>query len=193
MQKDLRDLIYLLHGTEKQQAAYHTLESLQIFELLKTFDPILAGTIPLDIDIPDSDLDIICDVADINSFAQQLSDRFGHFDTFHLRHTIVDKLPTVIGNFTACGFPLEIFGQPCPVTEQYAVRHMIVEERLLRLGGPEVHEQIRDLKAQGLKTEPAFSVVFQLPGDPYKTLLRLAELAEDKLAFLVASGYLACE
>jgi hypothetical protein len=73
------------------------------------------------------------------------------------------------------------------------VRHMIVEERLLRLGGPEVREQIRSLKAQGLKTEPAFAVVFQLPGDPYKTLLQLAELAEEKLAFLDASGHLACE
>jgi hypothetical protein len=186
--RDLHDLTYLLHGTAKQQAAYHTLESLQIFELLKTFDPILAGTIPLNIDIPDSDLDIVCDVADVNSFAQKLLDSFGHFDTFCLRHTIVDRLPTVIGKLTSRGFPIEIFGQPCPVPEQQAVRHMVVEERLLRLGVPEVRERIRFLKAQGLKTEPAFAVIFQLPGDPYQTLLQLAELAEEELVSVLLSG-----
>ncbi len=52
----------LLHGTATQQAAYHTLEALRIFPLPGAFDPMLAGTIPLDIDIPGSDLDMVCSV-----------------------------------------------------------------------------------------------------------------------------------
>jgi hypothetical protein len=57
------------------------------------------------------------------------------------------------------------------VMEQHVVRHMIVEERLLRHGGTEVRRQIRHLKSQGLKTEPAFAVVFRLPGDPLSDVI----------------------
>jgi hypothetical protein len=145
-----------------------------------------SGTRP-DIDVPGSDLDIVCYAADVEAFAQHLHDAFGHCDTFVLQHTVVDGLPTVIGQFTSRGFPIEIFGQPRPVMEQHAVRHMVVEERLLRHGGPEVRRQIRHLKGQGLKTEPAFAVVFGLPGDPYQTLLQLAELDEDALVSVLSS------
>jgi hypothetical protein len=187
MLKDWRDLTYLLHGTATQRAAYDALEALQVLALLGAFDPILAGTIPLDIDVPGSDLDIVCYAADIEAFAQHLHDAFGHCDTFVLQHTVVDGLPTVIGQCTSRGFPIEIFGQPRPVMEQHAVRHMVVEERLLRHGGPEVRRQIRHRKGQGLKTEPALAVVFGLPGAPYQTLLQRAELDEDALVSVLSS------
>jgi hypothetical protein len=163
------------------------LEALRVFALLGAFDPVLAGTIPLDIDIPGSDLDIVCYAADVDAFAQQLHATFGHCSTFVLQHTVVDGLPTVIGQFTYQGFPIEIFGQPRPVREQHAVRHMVVEERLLRHGGVEVRRHIRQLKGQGRKTEPAFAVVFRLPGDPYQTLLQLAELEEEDLVSVLTS------
>jgi hypothetical protein len=187
MPKDWRDLTYLLHGTATQQAAYHALEALRVFALLSAFDPVLAGTIPLDVDIPGSDLDIVCYATDVEVFARHLHDTFGHCTAFVLQRTVIDGLPTVIGQFSSQGFPVEIFGQPRPVTEQHAVRHMVVEERLLRHGGAEVRRQIRRLKGQGLKTEPAFAVVFRLPGDPYQTLLQLAELGEDELVSVLTS------
>ncbi len=187
MPQDWRDRTYLLHGTATQQAAYHALEALRVFALLSAYDPVLAGTIPLDIDIPGSDLDIVCSTTDVDAFAQYLHDTFGHDDTFVLQRTVIDGLPTVIAQFTAEGFPIEIFGQPRPVTEQNAVRHMVVEERLLRYGGAAVRQQIRHLKSQGLKTEPAFAAVFRLPGDPYQTLLQLAELDEEELMSVITS------
>ena len=52
----------LFHGTATQQAAYHTLEAFRVFPLPDPFDPMLAGIIPLDIDIPGSDLDMVCSV-----------------------------------------------------------------------------------------------------------------------------------
>jgi hypothetical protein len=55
--------MYLLHGTATQQAAYHTLEAPQVFPLPDPFDPMMAGTIPLNLAIPGSDLDIVCSVA----------------------------------------------------------------------------------------------------------------------------------
>ena len=187
MPQDWRDLTYLLHGTATQRAAYHALEALRVFAFLGAFDPILAGTIPLDIDVPGSDLDVVCYAADVEAFAQHLQNAFGHCDTFVLQHTVVDGLPTAIGQFTSWSFPIEIFGQPRPVMEQHAVCHMVVEERLLRHGGPEVRRQIRHLKGQGLKTEPAFAAVFGLPGDPYQTLLQLAELGEHELVAVLSS------
>ena len=55
--------MYPLYGTATQQDAYHPLEALRIFPLHGPFDPMLAGTIPLDMDIPGSDLDMVCAVA----------------------------------------------------------------------------------------------------------------------------------
>jgi len=52
----------LLNGTATQQAASHTLEALWVFLLPGPFDPILAVTIQLDIDMPGSDLDMVCSV-----------------------------------------------------------------------------------------------------------------------------------
>jgi hypothetical protein len=185
MQKDWRDLTYLLRGTATQQAAYQALEALRVFPLLRAFDPVLAGTIPLDVDIPGSDLDIVCYAEDGGAFAQCLHDAFGHCVGFALQRDLLNGLPTVIAQFTYRGFPVEIFGQPLPVMAQAAIRHMLVEERLLRHGGEEVRWKIRHLKRQGLKTEPAFAAIFDLAGDPYDRLLELAELCEEELLALI--------
>jgi hypothetical protein len=73
------------------------LEALRVFALLGAFDPVLAGTIPLDIDIPGSALDIVCYAADVDAFAQHLHATLGQCSPFVLQHTVVDRLPTVIG------------------------------------------------------------------------------------------------
>jgi hypothetical protein len=181
MQQDWRDPTYLQYGTATQRAAYHTLKALRVFDLLQAFDPVLAGTIPLAIDIPGSDLDIVCYAPDVEVFAQHVQDTFGHYASFVLQRTMIHGLPTVIGQFAYHGFALEIFGQPVPVSDQHAFRHMLVEERLLRHGGEEIRQQIRQRKLQGNKTEPAFAAVFGLTGDPYETLLQLAALSEEQL------------
>jgi hypothetical protein len=181
MQQDWCDLTYLRRGTATQQAAYQALEALRVFPLLRAFDPVLVGTIPLDIDIPGSDLDIVCYAEDGDAFTQCLLDAFGHYAGFVLQRKILHELPTVIAQFMYQGFPVEIFGQPLPVTVQPAFRHLLVEERLLRHGGAELRQRIRHLKSQGLKTEPAFATVLALVGDPYDRLLELAALCEEEL------------
>ncbi|MEA5405931.1 hypothetical protein VB776_23535 [Arcicella sp. DC2W] len=42
---------YLKYGNEKQQKAFQILSNYAIFEILVTFNPILVGTIPIEIDI----------------------------------------------------------------------------------------------------------------------------------------------
>jgi hypothetical protein len=39
-------------------------------------------------------------------------------------------LPTVVANFVAQGFAVEVFGQAKPVLQQTTVRHMLVERAL---------------------------------------------------------------
>lgn len=94
MQQDWRDLTYLLHGTGTQQAAYCTLGSLQGFPLLHRFAPILVGTIPLDLDVPGSDLDIVCNAANVDDFAQFLFETFSCYPNFDLqRKSLVYHVP----------------------------------------------------------------------------------------------------
>jgi hypothetical protein len=188
MQPDWRDLTYLLHGTATQHAAYQALAALRVFPLLQPFDPILAGTVPLDIDLPGSDLDVVCYAADVDAFARHLSASFGHCASFGLSRKMIDGLPTVIARCTSQGFPVEIFGQPRPVMAQAAVRHLLVEARLLRYGGAKVRRKVYQLKAQGLKTEPAFALVIGLAGDPYQTLLALSAWPEEALMAVIATA-----
>ena len=62
MQKGWGDLTYLFHSTATQQDVYHPVEALRVFPCHGHCDPMLAGTIPPDTDIPGSDLDMVCAV-----------------------------------------------------------------------------------------------------------------------------------
>lgn len=41
----------------------------------------------------------------------------------------------VVASFTAEGWVIEVFGQARPVSEQQGWRHLLIERRLLALGG----------------------------------------------------------
>lgn len=181
MMTDWRDPAYLLAGGDRQRAAYRALHDLRLFEDFDAFDPHLAGTVPLGIDLPDSDLDVICEVREPVAFEALLRESFGDYPNFQLKHKMIDGLPTVVARFRFADFPIEVFGQPRPVREQRAFRHMLMEARLLALGGDPARRGIRSLKAAGLKTEPAFGRYFNLPGDPYQTLLDMEALDREAL------------
>jgi len=70
-----------------------------IMTLLYRHRPVLAGTIPLDIDIEGSDLDIICEVYQHDEFSKALESAFGRFADFSLGHEQVQGLPTTICRF----------------------------------------------------------------------------------------------
>lgn len=162
----------LANGTLRQQDAYHTLETQQVLEKLKSFDPILAGTVPIDIAIADSDLDIICCFDDPLHFKRQLEHHFSGYPGFELREAIIKGVPSVIANFTINNWPIEVFGQTTPSRKQSAYLHMIVEYRLLMAKGEPFKSLIMELKAQGMKTEPAFAKALGIEGDPYEELLK---------------------
>lgn len=167
------------------ETLHRTLNTLEIFTLLHSYTPVLAGTFPLAIDIETSDLDIICCAADLTVFARRVTEIFGKHTGFRIAHKVIRDDPCVVANFHFQGFEIEIFGQNRPVEQQNAYRHMQVEARLLELGGDAARQGIRRLKQNGLKTEPAFARYFDLEGDPYDTLLRLADLDDEELKKMV--------
>ena len=162
---------YLKSGTDKQKRAYRALTENQILEKLKPFDPLLTGTIPLNIDIDTSDLDIICCLIDPVSFQRHLIDEFSRQQNFKIltpKHT-----GAVAAAFIVDGFLIEIFGQPIPTREQAAYRHMLVEQKILEEKGEVFRNQVVELKKQGYKTEPAFGKLLGLTGNAYEELLKL--------------------
>lgn len=186
MPKDWFNCAYLRQGSPRQQAAYAALEDLKVFTHLHPYSPVLTGTIPLDIETEHSDLDIICEARDLPTFEGHLNTIFGRYERFGCKQATHSRHPSVVAQFHHAGFVIEIFGQPQPVTRQNAYRHMLVEARLLAIGGDEARRAIRQMKQNGVKTEAAFATYFCLEGDPYQVLLELGMLNNYELRALLA-------
>lgn len=160
-----------MSGNDKQRKAYAALSENRVLEKLATFDPILTGTIPINIDIDTSDLDIICCFADAGSFKAHLIASFDREENFKI---FTPKHPgSVAATFTLDGFVVEIFGQAIPTREQAAYRHMLVEHKILLEKGEAFRKEIIALKESGYKTEPAFGKLLGIEGDAYEAMLKL--------------------
>lgn len=168
---DFTTIDYLKSGNQKQRSAYKVLSQHRIFEKLKAYSPILAGTVPIEIDIEESDLDIICEVNDKAGFERFLRDIFSEF-SIEPESLEINGEEVVVGNFVLEGFLIEIFGQNKPVTKQNAYRHLMAEYRILQEKGEDFKNEIIALKKQGIKTEPAFGILLGLE-NPYEDLLKL--------------------
>ena len=183
---DFKNPGYLKEGTLRQREAYKAISSLKILELLNSYSPILTGTIPIDIDLPESDLDIICSSSDLETFAAQIKKHFGNCERFKQSQYKINNEECVVANFFAEGFEFEVFCQHKVTDKQNAYLHMLAEAKVLALGGEVFKKQARFLKEKGIKTEPAFAQLLSLPGDPYQAVLDLNHLSEEKLKELVA-------
>jgi hypothetical protein len=182
---DLFDLSYLAHGTPRQRDAHRAIEQLGLFRDLADFCPALAGTVPLDLDIDGSDLDVICAAHDLPAFAARIESLYGRLDGFRLASYPMRGVESVVSGFRFAGWPFELFAQPIPPARQFACLHLLAEARLLALGGAPARQGVRELKQQGLKTESAFARYFGLTGDPYETLARLAAATDDELRAVI--------
>ncbi len=163
---------YLNGGTDRQKEAYTLLIHHNIIEKLAGFSPVLTGTIPLNIDTAESDLDIICQYQKKDLFIEAVKQKFSAYQGFKITSKIIHEQQTVLANFCVDNFQIEIFGQNRPVKEQEAYRHMIIEYKILLQKGEEFRRRIIELKIEGLKTEPAFAKLLGLKGDAYEALLQ---------------------
>ncbi|MDV4149438.1 DUF4269 domain-containing protein [Clostridium sp. AL.422] len=169
-------------GNRKQQSAFKLLNTIHIFDILKKYNPILVGTIPIGIDIDSSDLDIICEVYNLEEFERLMKENFSCFNKFKIKK-VNDEI--LIVNFLIDEFEIEVYAQNIKTTDQNGYRHMIIENRVLKLGEDLVREKVIDLKKSGLKTEPAFAKLLNLPGNPYDELLKLEELNDAEIRNLL--------
>ena len=173
MQPDWRDLSYLQRGTGRQKQAYRAIRSSRVHKILRDFSPTLAGTCPIDVDGADSDLDIICHAPDLDAFERRVTTALGAQKNLRIKRKTIRGIFSVIAEFQHAGFTFQLFAQPIPVHAQYAYRHLLVEARVLEIGGDAARKKIRALKERGLKTEPAFAQLLHLVGDPYEALLEV--------------------
>lgn len=189
MTEDWKRLHYLRTGSPRQQRACATLEANGLWHLLREFDPVLAGTVPLGIDIAGSDLDVLCEVLEAAQarVAALLRAHFGARPGCRLAQRRTGGHATTVCSFRYESEEIEVFGQALPVAQQHGWRHLLVERAVLAAGGEAWRTAVRALKQQGLKTEPAFAQLLGLPGDPYAALLSLEGLPADELRRLVAA------
>lgn len=184
MEKDWANIEYLLNGNAKQQQSYNILMNANILRILKEYSPILVGTIPLEIDIEKSDLDIICEVHNFYEFEKLIKNSFQKYENFNINK--INGNQAIVVNFFIKEFEIEIYGQAIPTKEQYGYRHMIIEDKILKLGGNKLKREIINLKRNGMKTEPAFAKYLNLNGNPYEELLKLENMSNRDIELLLS-------
>lgn len=165
------------------------IDRLKVMDVLREHDPHIAGTLPLGIDIPGSDIDVLCHAPDAGAFTQLVWSAFGDQAEFSIRQWTGDEQP-VIASFEAHGWPFELFGHTSPVPLQRGWRHFEVERRLLALGGAPFRQAVMERRRRGAKTEPAFADSLSFEGDPYTALLEIQSCDDGQLSRLLAeSGF----
>lgn len=146
---------------------------------LAPYSPEVVGTLPLAIDTPQSDIDILCHAPDLEAFGQWADQTFGDFDGYvtYQRDATRYVATAKVVRFDCDGLPIEIFATDCPSREQFGFIHLLVEARILWVMENDFARQIRELKIAGVKTEPAFAKLLGLKGDPYIALAELVSLS----------------
>lgn len=176
------NISYLDGGNTKQQLCFAVITELNLIRILKDFEPIAVGTIPIEIDIDSSDLDIICNSDNLAAFQKLIRSNFSHLEGFG------DSLYEIhyVAHFFYKGLEVEIFAQNQSSVLQNAYRHMFIEDRILKLAGDNFRKEIIKLKTNGIKTEPAFGILLDLK-EPYSELLLLEELSDTELIKYIKS------
>lgn len=151
---------------------------------LTEYDPRIAGTLPLGLDLSTSDIDVLCHAPDPNRFTAVVWNAFSSCQDFCIWQWATADRP-VVAAFLSHGWRFEIFGQAKPVGEQTGWRHFVAERRLLALGGQRLSASVMAFRQDGLKTEPAFAAALKLRGNPYQALLEMAEQGDEALMLLI--------
>lgn len=172
IENQLLGAAYLREGNLRQRLAVATLDELELDGLVGVEEWVLAGTVPLDVDLPESDLDILVHSQDPVTVRDELSAQFAEMPGFSVWEHSSEPGAWCVA-FTTGNYPVEFFIQNMSLRRQRAFRHLVAEYVLLERHGEDLRRRIRNLKASGVKTEPAFAEVLGLDGDPYLALLEM--------------------
>lgn len=160
------------------------LEDSNILNILSDYNPVIVGTIPIGIDIPGSDIDIACCSKDLLSFMEHVRTHFSGYVSFsdNINHRCY------VASLIISGIPLEIYAENIPSKSQNGYRHMIMEDKILRILGNVFREEVIALKRKGHKTEPAFGLLLGMK-EPYSGLLQLEKLTDQELQDYLRFSY----
>ena len=178
---EFANLDYLRKGSAAQRRAYAILHEGGLFDLLQPYEPLLAGTVPLGIDVAGSDLDVVCRISSVEGFAVFAEHTFGRRTGFEIHRRSAD---TVVVRFEVDGIPIEIFASQTSSADSAAWRHMLVEKRVLSLLGDDFRRRVIEMKRAGVKTEPAFCRLLGLDGDPFAAILALEDATDEEICNL---------
>lgn len=165
-----KNISYLKSGNPKQRKVHQLLVYFNIIESLKIYNPLVVGTIPIEIDLEESDVDIILETNNFEELYHKLNEHYKDFDEFSIE--IKSQENILICNFYIEKIPFEIYAENKPTHLQNGYLHMIKEYEILNQKDIHFKNQIIQLKKQGTKTEPAFAQLLNLKGNPYEELLR---------------------
>ncbi len=132
---DFKNIRYLKEGNPKQQKVYQLLNDFQIIEKLENYNPLVVGTIPIEIDLDDSDVDIILQTNDCNDLEKFLLDKFSYFRNFKMDRRMSDKQNILVCNFVIDQIPFEVYAENKPTHLQYGFLHMMKEFEILNQKG----------------------------------------------------------
>ncbi|WP_432204348.1 DUF4269 domain-containing protein [Cetobacterium somerae] len=177
-----QNIEYLKKGNLKQKISYKILTEINIFKILQNYKPFLVGTIPLEIDIEKSDLDIVCEISEKteDEFKNIIFHSFSKYKNFNIKDDFLKNRVIVI-NFVVDGIEIEIFASKEKSIKTNGYRHMIIEFRILKLADKKFKRKIIELKKLGIKTEPAFAQLLKLKGDSYDALLEYEKLKDEEI------------
>jgi hypothetical protein len=156
--------------------------------VLADYDPLLTGTLPLGLDLPDTDLDVICQVEDFTAFCTVMRAMYGEYDEFECTTTARGGIPSAACSFRYNRFRVKVVGQPVPTRDQDAYRRTTAAARLLRMAGETALEEVRRLRVAGMQTSLAVSAYFQLEGEPEQALAELANASAEELMDIITQS-----
>ncbi|MFD1020842.1 DUF4269 domain-containing protein [Thalassobacillus hwangdonensis] len=170
----LDSMILLKNGDAFQKQVYDCIQQLNIMDELTVFRPVVCGTVPIDIYLGNSDVDIIMGVDNLEHFSDKIRSLYGDQTQFRLKSKRLRGNKVVKANFNYKTIPFELFGQSVPTHKQNAYLHMVIEYDLLK---KEIvsKQKVIQLKRRGLSTEAAFCDLLSLSGDPYESLLEFGK------------------
>jgi len=179
---DLYDISYLMEGSPRQRRAFRALQEAAVFARLAENDGAVAlvGSLPIDMALDESDIDLVTSVEDLRFAAVRDRELFGAHEGFQSSRGVGLGGQFQLTKFRHSGESFEVFTQTTPIPRQNAVVHLLVEARLLGLGGTAFRERVMRAREAGLKTEPAFGACLGLE-DPLRELLELEDLTDQEL------------
>lgn len=149
----------------------------EVAEALAAYDPRCVSSLASGLDVPGSDLDVVCDLRGGPSLVADARAAFGGRTGFS---DWTSGPRTVVAWWQDDGLGVEVVGAPRAVTEQPAFRHFCVQERLVALGGAPFAEAVRAVRrCEGRKTEPAICRVLGLDAANEFTVVDRLHAASD--------------